>query len=192
MDIDIDCSGDFEPEKIFPNAVRASMIQKDKLLKHNAGIYFQKIPKDSITGFSAIPYKEAEDLGYMKIDFLHLPSVLDYFDSKQDIRTLMHKEPDWKLLRKESVVKKLFQLGRSFWLVSQIKPTSIEELADCTALIRPGKSTLVKKYLQDKDKVRKVLYMEPSDGGYYFKRSHSIAYSYNIVLQLHLIKSGIL
>lgn len=192
MDIDIDCKGDFIPEEIFPECTRASMVQNKKLLKHAAGVYFQNIPKDPITKLSAIPYDKAEDFGYIKIDILSLPSVLGYFQSKKEIKVLMHKEPDWKLLEKKSVVNKLFQLGNSFWLVSQLKPKSIEELADCTALIRPGKSALVKKYLQEKDKVRKVLYMAPSDGGYYFKRSHALAYAYNIILQLHLIKAGIL
>lgn len=192
MDIDIDCNGDFNLEEIFPEAVRASMVENKKLLKHNVGVYFQHIPKDSITGLSAIPYNKAEELGYMKLDFLHLPSVLDYFENKQEIRTLIHIEPDWRLLEKKSVVEKLFQLKNSFWLVSQIKPKNVQELADCTALIRPGKSALVKKYLQDKEKVRKVLYMQPSDGGYYFKRSHALAYSFNIILQLHLIKGKIL
>lgn len=192
MDIDIDCRSDFDPAKIFPESTRASMAQNGKLLKHAAGVYLQNIPKDPITKLSAIPYDKAEDFGYMKIDFLSLPSVLDYFQTKKEIKVLMRKEPDWNLLTQQSVVSKLFQLGKHFWLVSQVKPKSVEEIADCTALIRPGKSALVKKYLQDKDKVRKVLYMAPSDGGYYFKRSHSIAYAYNIILQLHLIKGEIL
>lgn len=192
MDIDIDFRDDFAPEEIFPECIPAIQVNNGVLRKHNAGVYFQNIPVDAITGYSAIPFKEAEDLEYFKVDMLHLPSVLNYFDSKKDIRRLMRIEPDWTLLEERSVVEKLFQIGNHFDLISDIKPKNVVELADCIALIRPSKYSLAKKYKRNKEKVRKVLYMVPSDGGYHFKRSHSLAYAYNIILQLHLIKGGIL
>ena len=39
--------------------------------KHNSGVYLQPIPFDQLTGFSSIDYKEAEDRGYFKLDFLN-------------------------------------------------------------------------------------------------------------------------
>ncbi len=98
MDIDIDLKTDFDPQKYFKEAVRASMVKNGELIKHPAGAYFQPIPVDSVTGLSAIPYEQAEEAGYFKIDFLHL-STLDFFDNKQQIRTLIKKEPDWLLLQ---------------------------------------------------------------------------------------------
>ena len=61
MDVDLDFPTDFDPLDHFDQAVRASREQKGELVKHNVGVYFQKIPKDKITGFAAIPYEQAED-----------------------------------------------------------------------------------------------------------------------------------
>jgi DNA polymerase III alpha subunit len=191
MDVDIDFRTDFDPLHIFENAVRASQVQNGELKKHNAGIYFQSIPKDKVTGFSAIPYKEAQELGYFKIDFLHL-SMLDYFEKKSEIRFLLKQEPDWLLMQQPSVVGKLFQLHNHFELVSQVKPQSVQELADCIALIRPGKRWLLDSYLKNREAIRQELYRKPDDGRAYYKRPHAIAYSLTIVLQLHLIKAKVL
>lgn len=189
-DIDIDFKTDFDPLIYFKEAIRASMVKNGELVKHPAGAYFQPIPVDSITGLAAIPYNQAEDLGFFKIDFLHL-STLDYFDNKQQIRVLIKKEPDWLLLQSPTVVAKLFQVHRHYNLLAEIKPTSVQTLADCIALIRPGKRHLLHAYKKSPDVVRAELYRKPEDG-YYFKRSHAIAYSLTIVLQLHLVKAGIL
>lgn len=191
MDVDIDFPSDFDPLDYFKQAVRASMIKNGKLIKHPAGAYLQRIPTDKITGFAAIPYKEAEDVGYFKVDFLHL-SLLDNFESKEQIKKLSKIPPDWCLLEDEEVVKKLFQLHSHYKLVSKVKPHSVIELADCTALIRPGKRFLVDTYLKDRDVVRQELYRKSDDGKYYFKKSHAVAYALTIVIQLHLIKGGIL
>ena len=191
MDIDIDFKTDFDPLDYFDEAIRASMVNDKKITKHNAGVYFQKIAKDNISGFAAIPYKEAEDLGYFKIDFLHL-SLLDYFGSKEEIRKLIKVEPDWMLLESAVHVQKLFQIHRHYDTVSKIKPKSVIELADTIALIRPGKKYLLNAYLKNKELVRTELYRKPDDGQYYFKKGHAVAYALSIVLQLHLIKGGII
>ena len=191
MDIDLDLKTDFDPLEIFPEAVRASMVKNDELIKHNVGVFFQDIPVDKMTGLAAIPYKEAEEAGYFKIDFLHL-SLLDDFGSKQEIRDLLEIEPDWSLLMRPDVVGKLFQIHKQYDLVSKLAPKSVVELADCIALMRPGKRHLVDAYLKDKDLIRTELYKKPEDGKYYFKKGHAISYALNIVLQLHLIKGGVL
>jgi len=64
MDVDIDLKTDFDPLDHFKTATRASMIKQGDLAKHPAGVYFQHIPVDVVTGLSAIPYEEAEELGY--------------------------------------------------------------------------------------------------------------------------------
>lgn len=189
-DIDIDTQSNFQPEKVFKNIVLASTIKKQEITKHPVGVYFQNIPVDPISGFSAIPYDKAEKLGYFKIDFLHL-SLLDVFESKKQIRVLLKKQPNWNLLKIPSVVSKLFHLSNHYNIVNKISPTSIEELADCLALIRPAKRYLLNDYLKDRDSVRKILYQKPSNEKVWFKKSHSIAYAHNIVLQLHLIEAGI-
>ena len=191
MDIDLDLKTDFDPLTFFPEAIRASMVKNNELTKHNVGVYFQSIPVDKMTGLAAIPYEQAEQEGYFKIDFLHL-SVLDDFNSKEEIRQLLKIEPDWKLLMRPDVVERLFQIHRQYDLISKLAPKSVEELADAIALMRPGKRHLVDAYLKDKSLIRKELYKKPEDGKYYFKKGHAISYALNIVLQLHLIKGKIL
>lgn len=196
MDVDIDLPTTFEPMKWFKTAVPASMTKKTKdekipdLVKHPCGHYFQAVPIDPVTHLSAIPFKEAEDLGYFKIDMLHL-GLLDTIKSKMELRLLMRKEPDWSLLDDEDVVEKLFHLSKHYLLVNRVKPKSVQELADCMALIRPGRKHLVDRYIGDREEVREyMLYIRTDDDEYTFKRSHAIAYAFNVVLQLHLIKQG--
>jgi len=191
MDVDIDLRTNFKPDDYFPEAVRASRVEKGKLKPHLAGVYFQKIARDKISNLSAIPFNYAEDQGYFKIDMLHL-AILDNFESKDEIRGLLKHEPDWKLLENPDIVGKLFQLHKHFDVVSLIKPKSVQELADAIAIIRPGKRYLLQAYVKDRNAIRTELYRKPDDGKRYFKKSHSLAYSLTIVLQLHLIKAGIL
>lgn len=191
MDIDIDCQSDFDPLTIFPEGTRASMIKNHALAKHPVGVYFQEMAKDPVTELAAIPYEQAEELGFFKVDFLHL-TILDNFSSKHEIRTLLNVEPDWNLLMNEEVVNKLFHLSKHYSIVKAVKPKSIQDLADCMALIRPGKKLLFDQYLRNRDQVRKELYIKNEDDHYSFKRSHAIAYAMNVVLQLHLIKAKIL
>lgn len=164
------------------------MVKNQNLIIHPAGSYFQGIPVDPITKLSAIPYDVAGHLGFMKIDFLHL-SMLDVFESKAEIRALSELEPDWSLLLDSSVVAKLFQLHRNADLLARIKPSSIMELADCVALIRPAKRILINEYLKDRVKTRIKLYEATGKGT--FKKAHALSYALNIVVQLNLIKAGI-
>jgi len=191
MDVDLDLPTTFNPMDHF-KAIGASMVTKDgKLTKHPAGVYFQNIPQDTISKLAAIPYKEAEDLDYFKIDFLHL-SFLDNFDNKEDIRQLLKIEPDWTLLESQEVVERLFQIKKHYDLIYRIKPTSVITLADAIALIRPAKRRLIDNYIKNPDKIRKYIYMKPDDETYYFKQCHAIAYALTIVIQLHLVAGGLM
>lgn len=189
MDIDIDVRPDTDISKLFPSAVRASTVENGILKPHIVGYYFQNVPVDATTGLSAIPYDSAEDFNLFKIDMLHL-NILDLFENKAQIRKLLKREPDWRLLEDPDVVSKLFHLGKHFDTVRKLKPRSIDDLADALAIIRPNKKNLIDKYNRDKSSVRKELYIkhDPSD----LRKSHAIPYAMLIVLQLHLIKANIL
>jgi DNA polymerase III alpha subunit len=171
VDIDLDTSGDFDPLTLFP-WVKASLVRA----------------VDPVTKVSAIPYKNAEDLGYMKIDFLH-NHVYDSFVSRKEIDEMLDKDPDWGILLIPSEQKKLFQLANHGDVLTAVKPRSVEELADVLALIRPGKRSLLKLYLAQRSATRKILY-SPDSGGYFFKKSHSISYALVVTLQLHQIEAG--
>lgn len=189
MDVDIDLPTSFNPRELF-DWTRASVVKNDELTPHPCGYYPQTIPEDPLTHLSAIPYNQADQLGYYKIDFLHL-GVYDYFQSRDEIEELLQIEPDWGLLLIPSEQKKLFQLSKHGDVLTTVKPRSIEELADVLALIRPGKKNLVKLYLAQRDACRRILYAK-DENGYSFKKSHAIAYAMVIVLQLHLISAGII
>lgn len=187
-DIDIDTAPDFKPSTIFPTWPRAAILKDGKLSAHPCGVYPQRMAVDPVTGLAAIPYDQAEDLGYQKIDFLHL-SVYQHFKTRAEIDELLKKEPDWSLLQLPSAQAKIFQLGKHGDLLSDLKPRSIMELADIMALIRPGKKAFIGLYKKDREAARKVLFAK-DETGYYFKKSHAICYSYVVWLQLHLIEQG--
>lgn len=149
------------------------------------------MPQDPMTGLAAIPYTAAFDYGYIKVDLLHL-TILDSFSSKAEVRKLMNTEPDWNLLDREDIVSELFQLSKHFDLINRIRPRNVDELADTIALIRPGKRYLLDEYLVSRATAREFLYKPPLDKNVnWFKKSHAIAYAFNVILQLHKIKERI-
>lgn len=189
MDIDIDLKSDFKLERIFKKAIPASIVEKDELKRHNVGAFFQAIPKDPMTGLAAIPYEEAEELGYLKIDFLPL-NLLSNFESRDEVLYFSRKEPNWKLLNDPEVVGRLFHVSKHFDTMQKMKPRCVLEMADVLAIIRPGKMILLDKYLQNKKLTRKELYTKRSPAD--LRKSHALAYAYNVVINMNLIEADIL
>lgn len=195
MDIDIDLADSDLAKKIFDDKITlASRVENGELIKHLVGVYLQDIPRDTETGLAAIPCilsseeprrDRALELGYFKIDFLHL-DLLKNFKSKQEIRDLLRKEPDWKMLEDPDIVKRLFHIHRHFDVVFQVRPTSIEQLSDILALIRPNKIALLDKYLKNPADIRKELYTRRSKTD--MKKAHALPYAMLIVLNMHLIQ----
>jgi len=185
-DIDIDLPGSFNMAKTFPTWVRASLLTENKLTAHPCGYYPQNIPQDPYTKLSAIPYEMAEEIGFQKLDFLHV-TVYDHFKSREEIEELVKIEPNWDLLLLPSVSTKLFQLAKHSDMLQSVKPKSILELADVLALIRPGKRNLLNLYLKDRVLGRQLLYSKGKDGSYGFKKAHAVSYAMVVVLQLHLV-----
>lgn len=189
MDVDIDVDKTrFDPQHYFPAWPRAMVLKDGKLSPHPCGVYPQRIAVDPVTGYAAIPYDQAEDFGYLKVDFLNL-TVYKHFTSRAEIEDLLKKEPDWTLLQLPSAQEKIFQLGKHGALLSDLKPRSIMEVADIMALIRPGKKHFTGLYKTDREAARRILFAK-DETGYSFKKSHALAYSYVVHLQLHLIEMG--
>lgn len=188
MDIDIDLRPDFKPERVFSKVIRASMIENGDIKPHLVGSYFQTIPQDPFTKLAAIPYKQAEDFGFLKIDLLHL-SLLSYFENKAEVRAVMHRPPNWKLLLERDFVEKLFHLSKQFDVVYKMKPKSVMEIADTLAIIRPGKMLLLDKYLKDRKACRTELYTKRQDSD--LRKAHAVAYAHNVVIHMNLLEAGI-
>jgi DNA polymerase III alpha subunit len=147
------------------------------------------MPRDPLTKLAAIPHEAAEDFGFLKVDFLHL-SAYNGFKSREEIERLVALEPNWSLLQLTSTHGKLFQLSKHGDMLKAVKPSSVEELADCMALIRPGKKAFLGLYTKERAAARVLLYAKDPESGYAFKKSHALAYALVVVLQLHQIEQG--
>ena len=186
-DIDIDFADRTKILEVIKH-VPAAMVDKDGTFKkHNTGVYCTAIPYNPITGTANIDYKEAEDRGYFKIDFLNVSIYKDVRD-QDHLKRLMETEPLWDLLEQDDFTNLLFHINGYGYLMRQMKPRSIEELAMCLALIRPAKKHLIG---QTWDDIKKDIWEKPTNDEYYFKKAHAIAYAHVIVVQMNLICEGV-
>ncbi len=189
-DVDIDLQ-DRDKALAGLNYTQATSISDDGLIRpHNVGVYFQKIPMDPITGMASIDTSEAEERGYFKIDLLNV-SLYDGVRDEAHLDKLINDPPLWEMLEDEFFVKKLWQIHAHFTIVEAYQPNSVEQLAMLLGLIRPAKS-----HLQglNWDEVEKTVWIKPEKGdkgyeyrGSFFKKSHSLAYSLGIVVQMNLM-----
>ncbi len=182
-DVDIDFFDRDGTLRLFKHAP-ASIIKDGKIEKHKTGVYFHAVPTHPITGHSTLDYKKAEKRGYFKIDCLNV-SIYKNIKSEQELVELMIEEPDWDMLKDPKVVENLFHLNSHFNIVSKLEPKNIEQLAAVLAIIRPAKRGLMYKNWID---ILKEVWIKPTDGSYFFKKSHAIAYAHAIVVQMNLLK----
>lgn len=155
---------------------------KDGTQKHPSGVYLQDIPVHPISGLSAFDYRTAESLGYFKIDFLNY-SLYEQVKSDEHLRMLVNTTPDWSLLQHAEIVAKLNHIRDHFDIVKMINPQSVEDLAIVLALIRPGKSWLKHKPIEE---IRANIW-NIDESQYTFKKSHATAYAVSIVVQMNLL-----
>jgi hypothetical protein len=165
----------------------AAIKENGTFKKHNSGVYCTSIPYNPVTGISTIDYKEAEERGYFKIDFLNV-NVYKDVKNEEHLVKLMETEPLWELLENDDFTNLLFHVNGYGDLLRKLKPKSIEELAACLALIRPAKRHLQEKTWND---IMESVWERPTNDEYYFKKSHAIAYACAIVVQMNVICEGI-
>lgn len=181
-DIDIDFANREQALELFEHAVAARK-EDSEVKKHNTGVYFTSIPRDARTNISTIDYKEAEDRGYFKVDFLNV-GIYEGVKSEEHLTQLMNQEPLWDLLQDDSFTDLLFHVNGHGYLMKQMKPSSIEELAMCLALIRPAKRHLVGKTWTE---IGQEIWTKPENGEYFFKKAHAVAYAQAVVVQMNMI-----
>ena len=185
-DIDIDFLDREKALTLFKHTV-ASRKEDAKLVKHNTGIYLHEVPVDPITGLCSVPYDEAEDNGYFKIDFLNVGIYKGVRDEEHLVH-LMNQEPLWDLLVQDEFVNLLFHLNGHGDILRKTCPTSVEQLSAILAMIRPAKRYLIGK---DWTTIMTEVWTKPKNDEYYFKKSHATAYAVAIVVQMNLICEGI-
>lgn len=185
-DIDIDFADrTLALEKL--ETITASIRENETFKKHNTGIYCHSIPYNPATGLSTIDYKEAEDRGYFKIDFLNV-GLYEGVRDEDHLKQLMEIEPLWDLLQQDEFTNLLFHVNGHGTVLREMKPNSVEKLAACLAVIRPAKRHLIGK---DWDTVLADVWKKPTTDEYYFKKSHATAYAMAIVVQMNLICEGV-
>ena len=185
-DIDIDFADRADALKHFKH-VGAAIDDGQSFKKHNTGVYFTSIPYNPLTGLSTIDYKEAEQRGYFKIDFLNVSIYKDVKD-RIHLKTLMETEPLWDLLEQDDFSNLLFHVNGHGSILRQMKPTSILQLAAVLAMIRPAKRYLIGK---DWDLIMTEIWTKPENDEYYFKKAHAVAYAALVVVQMNLICESI-
>ena len=185
-DIDIDFADrTLALEKL--ETITASICENRTFKKHNTGIYCHSIPYNPATGLSTIDYKEAEDRGYFKIDFLNV-GLYEGVRDEDHLKQLMEIEPLWDLLQQDEFTNLLFHVNGHGTVLREMKPNSVEKLAACLAVIRPAKRHLIGK---DWNTVLADVWTKPTTDEYYFKKAHAVAYAVAIVVQMNLICENI-
>lgn len=187
MDIDIDFADRDTALKFIKHIPAAIKDANGTFKKHNTGVYCTPIPYNPVNNLSTIDYKEAEERGYFKIDFLNVSIYKDIKD-EEHLKTLMETEPLWDLLEQDDFSNLLFHINGHGSVLRQMKPTSILQLAAVLAMIRPAKRHLIG---ENWTKVMETIWTKPEDGEYYFKKAHAVAYAMAIVVQMNLICESI-
>ena len=181
-DIDIDFA-DRQQVLDLLNVTPAGIIRDGKLMKHNTGIYATDIPVDPFVGSASLDYQAAEDRGYMKLDLLNVHVYKQVKDETHLIKLM--QEPNWTKLYNPEICKQLIHVNNHYDTLLKMPETvdSIPRLAMFLAVIRPAKRHLIGRTWKE---VAATVW-DKVEGEYAFKKSHSVAYSQLVVVNLNLL-----
>jgi hypothetical protein len=166
----------------------ASIIRDGKISRHNTGVYFTEIPTDPFTGQASIDYQAAEELGYIKIDILNV-GLYQQVKSEQHLQRLMEREPDWDRLYDPEFCAQLIHIGAHYDTLIKMPEAvnSIPRLAMFLAVIRPAKRHLIGRTWRE---VAETIWEKPTDGSYFFKKSHSVGYAHLVAVNMNLLSQA--
>lgn len=181
-DIDIDTPDRSVLLKLFKNTT-ASNHSGAKPRAHNTGVYFHKVPVDPLTNRCSVDYKEAEEMGFFKIDILNVGIYKEVRDD-QHMNELLETEPLWELLDEEEFCNLVFHMRGHHDVCNRMKPTNTLQLAAVLAMIRPAKRYLVGSTWEQ---VMQEVWIKPDNDQYYFKKSHAVSYAMAVRLHMNLI-----
>ena len=154
---------------------------------HNSGVYPTDIPYDPVNNCAAIDYKEAEQLGYFKIDLLNM-SVYELVKSPEHYEEMLAKEPPWERLWTDNAFAgKIVHIGHSHPLLKSMKPDSIPRMAAFISIIRPGKAHLQNKPWAE---VFESVWDGDNSKGFVFKHAHAIGYAALVALHMNLLNQS--
>lgn len=187
-DIDIDF-GDRDRALALLRHHPASIDRDGRMIRHNTGIHVTDIPIDPFTGQAAIDHEDAEQRGYIKLDFLNV-GVYQGVRNEEHLESLMSREPLWDLLRDPEFCSLVIHIGNHYdTLMKMPEPVdSVPRMAMFLAVIRPAKRHLVGRPWVE---VAKSVWQRPHDDSYYFKKSHAVAYAHLVAVHMNLICESI-
>lgn len=185
-DIDIDFANRDQILSLLPHT-DASIIRDGKIAKHNTGVYFTAIPQDPFTAQASLDYNTAEELGYVKLDFLNV-NIYNQVKDEAHLQHLMSTEPDWTKLYDREFCEKLIHIGNHYDTMIKMPQAvnSIPRMAMFLSVIRPAKRHLIGKNWSE---VAQTVWERPADDSYYFKKAHAISYAHLVVVHINLLCS---
>lgn len=185
-DIDIDF-GDRTRALSLLDHTPASINRDGAWVQHNTGVYVTDIPQDPFTGRASVDYQAAEQLGYMKLDFLNV-SLYTQIKSEQHLQELIAQEPEWDRLYDPEFCSQLIHINNHYDTLIKMPEAvnTVARMAMFLAVIRPAKRHLIGEKWAD---VALTVWDRPADDGYFFKKSHSIAYSHLVIVNMNLLSN---
>lgn len=152
--------------------------------RHNSGIYVTDIPRDPVTGTSAVDYETAEARGYFKIDLLNM-SVYSLIKDPAHYEAMLAVEPPWSRLWTDTEwARQLVHIGNYTELLRTMQPDSIPRMAAFISVIRPGKAHLQNRPWTE---VFESVWDGDDSRGYTFKQAHAVGYAALVSLHMNLI-----
>lgn len=186
-DIDIDF-GNRDQILAVLNATPASIYRDNKLVKHNTGVYLTDVPVDPFSGQASLDHHAAEDMGYVKLDFLNV-NLYQQVANEEHLNALLAREPDWAKLYEREFCEQLIHLGNHYDTLIKMPEAvnSIPRMAMLLSVIRPAKRHLIGLPWAE---VAETVWDKPNDESYYFKKSHAVAYANLVVVHMNLLNNS--
>lgn len=184
MDIDIDFADRERALKLIRH-VPAAIKRNDAWVKHNTGVFVTEVPTDPITGWASVDYQQAEDLGYVKLDFLNV-HVYEAIKDEAHLVKLMSTDPMWDMLNYREFVEQIIHINNHYDVLQKMPEpvNSIPRMAMFLAIIRPAKRHLIGKPWRE---VAQDIWIKPADGSYYFKKAHAVSYAQLVAVHMNLL-----
>lgn len=185
-DVDIDFADRTQALRLLEHTP-ASINRNGAWVQHNTGVYVTDIPIDPFNGRASLDYQAAEELGYMKLDFLNV-SLYTQIKSEQHLQELIAQEPEWDRLYDQEFCSKLIHIGNHYDTLIKMPEAvnTIPRMAMFLAVIRPAKRHLIGRTWRE---VAETVWEKPAEDEYFFKKSHSLAYAHLVVVNMNLLSN---
>lgn len=162
--------------------VSARKLHQGKPERHNSGVYVQPIPFDPTLDASALHFKDADERGYFKIDFLNV-SVYQHIKDAEHYQAMLDRPIPWHRLNEAAFVEQIIHISNYPRQVAECMPDTIPRMAMFLSALRPAKKHLLGKPWAE---IAETVWIKDEDE-YSFRHSHAVAYAVLVGLHMNLI-----